>query len=317
MTAERLSMNRILVIRGGAIGDFILTLPAIKLLRDRFPKAHIEILAYKHIAALAEKRFYADAIRSIESGRLAGFFAKDSALPPDWAEYFASFDLILSYLFDPERIFESNLKRAGAKSFVAGPSKLLGNEHAALQLARPLEALDLYLGDSAAQLFPNDADRAFAASFAGDRKANTFVLHPGSGSETKNWSIENWETLGGCLLFAGDNLLVISGEADEKRVRTLELAWRGKAVQFAKSLPLPQLAALLERANFVGHDSGISHIAAAVGARCLLLFGHTDPAIWAPANERVTVLRAPEGKLSLLKVESVLRATNKRAFVMN
>ena len=58
--------QRILVIRGGAIGDFVLTLPAIKLLRDRFPDAHIEILGRKHIIALAEKRFYADATRSIE-----------------------------------------------------------------------------------------------------------------------------------------------------------------------------------------------------------------------------------------------------------
>ena len=68
-------MNRILVIRGGAIGDFVLTLPAIKLLRDRFPKAHIEILGYKHIAALAEKRFYAQAVRSIEYGPLSSLFA--------------------------------------------------------------------------------------------------------------------------------------------------------------------------------------------------------------------------------------------------
>jgi heptosyltransferase-3 len=80
-----------------------------------------------------------------------------------------------------------------------------------------------------------------------------------------------------------------------------------------KNLPLPHLAALLEGRSFIGHDSGISHIAAAVRARCLLLFGWTDPAIWAPANENVTVLRAPEGKLNLLEVESVLRATNKRA----
>ena len=74
-------MNRILVIRGGAIGDFVLTLPAIKLLRDRFPKAHLEILGYKHIAALAEKRFYADAVRSIESASLARFFARNSSRP--------------------------------------------------------------------------------------------------------------------------------------------------------------------------------------------------------------------------------------------
>ena len=54
------------MIRGGAIGDFILTLPALKALRDARPHAHIEILGYKHIAVLAENRFYAQAVRSIE-----------------------------------------------------------------------------------------------------------------------------------------------------------------------------------------------------------------------------------------------------------
>ncbi len=48
-------MNRILVIRGGAIGDFVLTLPAIKLLRDNFPHARLEILGYKHIVAAGGK----------------------------------------------------------------------------------------------------------------------------------------------------------------------------------------------------------------------------------------------------------------------
>ena len=305
MTAERVLMNRILVIRGGAIGDFILTLPAIKLLRDRFPKAHLEIRGYKHIAALAEKRFYADAVRSLESGELARFFAKDSELPSEWANYFAAFDLVISYLFDPDGIFETNLKRGGAKSFLAGPSKLDNSEHAARQLARPLEALGLYLSDPAAQLFPSDGDRAFAFSFRSGRRNTTIVLHPGSGSETKNWPIANWEELGNSLLSAGRNLLVLSGEADEDRARLLESAWTGKPVQFARNLPLPQLAALLEGSLFIGHDSGISHIAAAVGAQCLLLFGPTDPAIWAPANENVIVLRAPAGKLSLLEVKCV------------
>src|SRR5438445_38633 len=67
-------MNRILVIRGGAIGDFILTLPALKALRDAFPRAHIEILGYKHIAALAENRFYARVVRSIEYRPLSSVF---------------------------------------------------------------------------------------------------------------------------------------------------------------------------------------------------------------------------------------------------
>lgn len=310
MARWRSPMNRILIIRGGAIGDFVLTLPAIKLLRDRFLRAQIEILGYPHIAALAEKRFYADAIRSLEAGPLARFFAKDSDLPAEWANYFASFDLVVSYLFDPDKVFETNLRRAGVKTLLAGPSKIDNSEHAALQLARPLAALGLHLNDPTARLYPSDEDRALALSFCEDAGRSRVVLHPGSGSETKNWPIENWLELGHFFLSAGRNLVVIVGEADEKRARTLASAWNGKPVQFVRNLPLTQLAALLEGAFFIGHDSGISHVAAAAGARCLLLFGWTDPAIWAPTNDNVTVLRAPEGKMRLLEVEPVLRAVS-------
>src|SRR5689334_19124531 len=135
-------MNRILVIRGGAIGDFILTLPALRALRQAYPGAEIEILGYKHIAVLAEQRFYANAVRSIEYGPLSGFFAKNGELDPDLNAYFRSFDLVLSYLFDPDGIFEANLRRCGVDQFVAGPSKVDGKQHAARQLAAPVEQLD-------------------------------------------------------------------------------------------------------------------------------------------------------------------------------
>lgn len=304
-------LNRILVIRGGAIGDFVLTLPAIKLLRDRFPRARIEILGYQHIIALAEKRYYADAIRSIEYGPLATFFAKDSALPAELVDYFGSFDLILSYLFDPDGIFEANVKRCGITTFVAGPSKLSDHEHAARQLARPLEELGLHLEDPAARIYPAETDREFARSFLADSIDPIIALHPGSGSETKNWPIEKWQELGEHLFATNRKVVVVSGEADEERVRLLEAGWKEKPFRFARNLTLPRLAALFENAVFIGHDSGVSHIAAGVGARCILLFGPTDPRVWAPANERVTVVRAPAGDLGLLAVNSVIAAMDR------
>jgi heptosyltransferase-3 len=301
-------MNRILVIRGGAIGDFVLTLPAIKLLRDTFPQAHIEILGYQHIIALAERRFYADAIRSIESGPLAPFFARDAALPVELTGYFGSFDLILSYLFDPEGIFHKNLERCGIKRFIAGPPKLKGHEHAALQLARPLEQIGLHLKHPAARIYPAEKDREFARNFLGNSRKPFIALHPGSGSKTKNWPIEKWEKLGEHLFSPDRAVLVIAGEADEERLGVLETAWKNKAVRFAKNLALPYLAALFETLVFIGHDSGISHIAASAGARSILLFGPTDPAVWAPANESVTVLRAPDKNLDSLSVDDVIAA---------
>src|SRR5256714_12551337 len=197
-------LNRILVIRGGALGDFVLTLPAIKLLRDRFPHAHLEILGAKHIVALTEKRFYADAIRSIESGAFAGFFARNSELPTELIRYFGTFDLILSFLYDPDKIFEMNVRACGAATFLAGPSKLDNSEHAAFQLARPLQQIGLPLTDAAARLFPKDDDRNAARHF----RNGAVALHPGSGSETKNWPAEKWITLGDGLLSNGAQLLI-------------------------------------------------------------------------------------------------------------
>src|SRR5438552_6012644 len=134
-------MDRILVIRGGAIGDFILTLPALRLLREESPAAHIEILGYKHIVVLAEMSGYANATRSIEYASLASFFIRGGGLAPDLIEYFGSFHQVISYLFDPDEIFATNLKRCGLQNLIIGPSRITGEEHAARQLARPLQRL--------------------------------------------------------------------------------------------------------------------------------------------------------------------------------
>lgn len=222
-------------------------------------------------------------------------------LPGDLAGYFAKFDFILSYLYDPDRIFETNVRKCSSAMFIAGPAKQDNNEHAAIQLARPLQALGLQLKDPGARIFPSEEDRAAVLRL----REKAIVLHPGSGSETKNWPIENWISLGDVLMANGHDLLIVGGEADTERIAKLKSAWRRKAVRFAENLPLPQVAALLESVMFIGHDSGISHIAAAVGARCLLLFGATDPAVWAPVGKNVSVLRAPDGKMALLTVDVV------------
>jgi glycosyl transferase family 9 (putative heptosyltransferase) len=261
----------------------------------------LEILGVNHIVALADKRFYADAIRSLDAPQLASFFAADSELPADLASYFANFDLILSYLYDPDRIFETNVTNCSSATFVAGPAKLDNSEHAAAQLARPLEAFGLRLKDCRARIFLNDEDRAAVRQFGKD----SIVFHPGSGSERKNWPIENWIKLGDALLANGHQLLIVGGEAETERIAKLKSSWSGNPVRFAENLPSPQLAALLEGTTFIGHDSGISHIAAAVNARCFLLFGATDPEVWAPTGDNVTVLRGPEGKLALVAVRDV------------
>jgi heptosyltransferase III len=304
-------MNRILVIRGGAIGDFILTLPALKALRDARPQAHIEILGYKHIAVLAENRFHAQSVHSIEYGPLARFFARNSELPAELADYFAGFDLVVSYLYDPDRIFETNLRRCNVQNLICGPARIVENAgHAAQQLARPIEELGINVVDLAARVFPSVEDREFAREFLASVPQPIVAIHPGSGSHEKNWPLEKWIRLfsPGSRFAEVDGLVVISGEADEAQTGQLEQEWKNRDVRFARNLPLPSLAGVLERSIFIGHDSGISHLAAAADANCILLFGPTDPNVWAPKNENVQVFGSPAGKLDDLRIETLKAA---------
>src|SRR5580704_9064672 len=100
-----------LVIRGGAIGDFILTLPVLAALRGQFPRTEIELLGYPHIAQLALAGGLVRRVQSIEARSLAGFFARNGELAPELMEYFAGFHLIISFLYDPDEIFQANLSR--------------------------------------------------------------------------------------------------------------------------------------------------------------------------------------------------------------
>ncbi|MDR3403622.1 MAG: glycosyltransferase family 9 protein [Chthoniobacter sp.] len=308
---------RILVIRGGAIGDFILTLPAIRLLRENFPEAQLEILGYEHIIELARGRFYADATRSIEYGPMAGFFIPNSILAPDLVEYFASFQQIISYLFDPDLFFENNLRRAGVKNFLPAYARIDDSQHAAQQLARPLQRMALFLDEPATEVFPSAEDRSQAREFLGESTAPVIAIHPGSGSPRKNWPAENWAAL---VRWLGEHapdsrILLVGGEADAASMETVQAAAPGASMLLAQHLPLPLLAAVLERCRlFLGHDSGISHLAAAAGTPCVLLFGPTDPAVWAPANPDVKVITAPVwdlGQLSVPEVQEMVRSSLK------
>ena len=307
-------------------------MPALKALRDANVEAGIEILAYPHIASIADRRFYAEAVRSIEYAALSRFFARGAELPSQLRDYFAGFDLILSYLYDPDGIFQENLRRCGAKNLLFGPAKILPGRHASEQLAQPLQQLGINVTALEAKIFPSEEDRQIARRFLESCHSPVLAVHPGSGSERKNWPIESWieliraalngvaavkngssqtadrdrtEFLSRSLLFG--TVLVISGEADQTAMRRLQTSFAAeKRVRFAHQLPLPHLAAILSQCTFVGHDSGISHLAAAAGARSTILFGPTDPTVWAPRNNDVTALQAPAGDLNQLPVSVVL-----------
>jgi heptosyltransferase-2 len=305
--------GRILVIRGGALGDFILTLPAIRLLRESFRACTLDILGYRHIAVLAEGRYYADSTRSIDYAPLAGFFNPGAALDRALCEYFAGFQQVISYLYDPDGLFGRGLRKAGVKNLISASPKIAEGDHAARQFARPLEQLALWLEDPAARIFPSAPDLTEAKALLANLPRPYVAIHPGSGGERKNWPLERWlEVQRGLLDHTGvGHLLIIGGESDSRQLCSMKRAGPAERQTVLENLPLPVLGAVLSQcALFVGHDSGISHLAAATGISCLLLFGPTNPNVWAPANEGVVVLQPENGLLSDLETEVALAKIN-------
>lgn len=293
------SKPSILAIRGGAVGDFVLTLPSIRLLRQSFPSARLSVMGYPSIARLALLSGDADDLHSLEHVTMAPLFARGGRIDPDTARFLAEYQLVISWLYDPDGIFRENLLRCGVKTVLQAEHRVdaATDLPAAAQLAKPLEQLALYLEAPFLTLAP------LAETPAKKPGHLEIAIHPGSGSPRKNWGYENWTAALGQLQrrLPEARFRIVSGEAEEETIPSFlhllqqaEIAplihERQDLCTLAKTLATCQL--------FLGHDSGISHLAAATGIPCGLLFGPTNPATWAPKNPGVRVLRKESGSLA-------------------
>ncbi len=302
--------GRILVIRGGAIGDFILTLPVLAALRRQFPDCRLEVLGYPHIAGLAVRGGLADAVRSIESRPLAEFFGRGSKLDEGWATYFGGFALILSYLYDPDEVFETNVRRCSKAQYLAGPHRPDegGCLHATETFLRPLERLAIYEADPVPRL---DVSRSMGVDQDGLMGAmvarRALALHPGSGSERKNWPERGWaELIERLVTGEGWHLMLVGGESEGDRVQRLSRCVPAERVTLAQNQPLALLAEQLAGCRgYVGHDSGITHLAAAVGLPGLSIWGESKESIWRPRSGRFRIVSSAEG-LAGVTVQQVM-----------
>ena len=296
-------MRRLLILRGGALGDFLVTLPALALLRQRWPDAEIELIGNPVAAALAQARGLLDRVHAQSSARWLPLHGREP-LPPDLAAWLHAFDLILSFQPDPAGDLAARFPLRPGQRFLAGaPHPEAGP--AAAHFCAPLRALGLAPQTLVWRMEPLTPPPP---------PPRPWLIHPGSGSPRKNWPIARWLELAAQLPGPATFLL---GEAELARPLPEPLAaarqTRAGTVRNGKrdlgllwEPPLEELLRRLAGARaFLGHDSGVSHLAAWAGTPSLLLFGPTDPAIWKPPVAHVHALR-PAGGLEALTVPEVL-----------
>ena len=288
--------RHVFVLRAGAIGDFILTLPALAALRHAFPSARLTLVGNPRAAPLALRVGYADAVHSVDEAWVARLFGASLDLPTDVRGHLAGVDLAVVWLRSPDGPIAASLRSLGvrtlaAPSFPAPDARL----HVADHLRSTLLPLGIQPGEARPRLDLTARDRALAdvlwRRHGLGGPAPVVAVHPGSGGPRKNWPPERFAAVADRLAEAGARVLLVAGPADEGPAEEVRRLTRLARPVDVRGADLVELAAVLARcAGFVGNDSGISHLAAAVGTPTVAIFGPTDPAVWAPRGERVTVL---------------------------
>jgi ADP-heptose:LPS heptosyltransferase len=243
----------------------------------------------------------ADEIQDLDGRRWAEFFVSDGDLDPEKAIWLSQFDLIISFLHDPKRVWANNLKRISSARLLQGCSRPSekGKLHASEVLLSVLEEVGVSGMDSLPQI---DVEAA-------DTDRYVLAVHPGSGSESKNWPEAKWsQFLSQWLEGNSGRVLVVGGEAEAGKLIRIKRAIDPARVDFLENESLPELAEMLKSSQiFVGHDSGVSHLAAALGVQSVILWGATNRVVWGPQHHHVRFVQADE-TMDSITVDEVLRA---------
>lgn len=293
-TMNHLEREKILFIHGGALGDGILSLPAIYSVRDAFPGAAITLIGYPERWRWVRPAPFEN-ILPLEWMSLERLFVPGGPIPPTLEALLRDFRLVISWHGNED--FEKNLLSFLRGTFLFRPFRPTAlTVHASNFFLHTLNPLGIPLVADIPPLEAPPVPETFP-----NLPTEPVILHPGSGSRTKCWSPENFARLAEMterLLCRPCRFLI--GEADRWILEEPSFQTPQMEKRILMNLSLSTVAAILKKGRaYVGNDSGISHMAAVLGIPALVIFTATDPRIWAPRGRHVRVLQDRKGDLTV------------------
>ena len=284
--------SRIDVIRLRSLGDCVLTTPAIALLKAHRPDLRIGVIVEPRFAAVFEGNPDIDEIRSGVSRRSA---------PPD---------LVLNFHGGTRSMLIT--LRSGAR-FRAGfghhrysflyshkiprAQEILGTERR-VQSAEHLASAMFWLGVPRTEI---PRARLVASRPSPDLGGPYAVIHPFASAPDKTWPAERFVSVAAHLREAcGLEPVFLAGPRDDPSPFLGFQVWRKALLTEVKSL-------MSGASLFIGNDSGPAHVAAAFGVPVVVLFGASDPIVWAPWRTESQILASAEG-MGGISIQEVIAA---------
>lgn len=298
MTAPR----RILFVTLSNIGDLVMTTPLLEALHLAYPDHLIDVVADPRSSDLLRACPYIDEV--IHRDKRAGAGGTLRLIMRLRERYYA-------IAIDLRTAFLTLFIRCGDRG-----QKRRGTSRGAHAVEHHFTALGPILGPLAeippARLWLDERARARARELLGGHSnERTLIVAPGANWPGKIWPVSRYAALVNGFESVFDHVVVVGSAADEAAGETLREASRLPLTNLAGATGLLEAAACMNGARaFVGNDSGLGHIAAALDIPTVTVFGPGRPARYRPWGPRAAIVLAPDSDLAALEAAPVIDAVH-------
>ena len=288
----------VVLIHPGSLGDVLLAVPAIRRLRVTHSQHDLVLIACPSVSRFLWRCHEVDHWMSIEDGDCVGLFVGSAHISGRAQFWLTRCHLAVAWIEDKEGILSHVLEECGVrKKHIQSPfSPTLKQQHQSHRFLESIgEATENSAVDGIVQVHEEMVEqaKAYLELHAIPLEQPVVLIHPGSGSVHKCMKPEVMASLVQRLQHSGMYPLILEGPADQDVVAHMLREIRTKP-PVLKRLELSLLAGILTQMDlYIGHDSGVTHLAASLGVKTLAIFGPTDYRRWAPLGNHVTVVKGP------------------------
>jgi len=255
---------RTLVVHVGGVGDLLLAAPAIEQLAERGP---VDIAGRAERGALLVAAGIAARALDIDALDFHSLWGTPS---PRAHDALAPYGAALVWMNDADGTLANALRACGVDTVDCAPGL-------------PPDDWNV----SASRYFAQSAGVTIRLPWqlpTEGQPADCVVMHPGSGASRKNWPWEHFVAVADALASRGFETVWVRGPAEEGMAMPRNATcWDGLS-------PIDLAERLAGARAYIGNDSGVTHLAAAVGCPTVAIFGPTDPTVWAPIGPTVAVV---------------------------
>lgn len=305
--------RRGVIITPAAIGDCLLMLPLARYMKDTLSLGAIDMIGHHDYVGFYPGRTCINNVRSIESIDFHRLFVDSKSFSPEKDDpvinALSSYEWIVSFMgaghddFESNLIYAINCVRSAEVTFVEVIAEKDFPGHISEYYIKQFMEANPYVSENTKvscempTVLPGERDietgNELLKANGLDPAGKIVVIHPGSGGKEKCWHLENFCDLGTSLQENEVQVLFVLGPAEEERFdekAKLAISSAGKCVS---GLGLEDIMRIVARADcFVGNDSGITHLASAVGTDTLAVFGNTNSTMYRPLGQAGRVFAA-------------------------